>query len=169
MLTTALLVLAAAAGPAADPAAAEVGAYKLTLATLRKADRMHAALAAAVAADPALRARLEPLAPGDDEVEGEARSLDAVVAELESVPELKRALGDAGLTAREYVVFSLALLSAGLAEYALEQGGKLPPDAPPALAANVAWYKANRAEVERFTREIRQLRPDDEGEDEDGE
>lgn len=82
---------------------------------------------------------------GDD---SESKSLSDVVAELDSVPGAKGAIQSAGMTTREYVVFSFSLLQNGLAAWAISQpGGKLPAGVS---KANVDWYNKHKAELEKL-------------------
>lgn len=79
------------------------------------------------------------------EDEGDAESISEVAAKLDGYPAAKSAIQSAGLTSREYVVFSFALLQTGLAVWGADQaGGKLPPGTS---AANVAWYRKNAAKL----------------------
>jgi hypothetical protein len=141
---------------AADPGAAEIGAYRLSAAALHKVEKAIKGFEAMVGANPALGEKIERLELTDPE-DGSPLILDKAVAQIASIPEFKKALASAGMTPREYVVFSFALLGATLAEYGLSQGGTLSSDSPPALAENVKWLKANRAELERFQREMDKL------------
>jgi hypothetical protein len=53
------------------------------------------------------------------------------------------------MTTREYMVFSMSLLQTGIAAWGLEQpGGKLPPGVS---KANVDFYKAHKATIERLS------------------
>ena len=140
----------------ADPGAAEIAAYRLSVAALHKVEKAIKGFYAMVAANPPLGeklGRLELTDPKDDS----PLVLEKAVAQIASIPEFKKALTSAGMTPREYVVFSFALLSATLADIGLSQGGKLSSDSPPALAENVKWLKANRAEFERFQNEMNKL------------
>ncbi len=140
-----------------DAEAAEVGAYRLSLATLHKVAKAFRTHDATISTNPdAFRARIEKLEV-DAGPDGSPLTMRAAVARVESVPEFKRSLAAAGLSSREYVVFSLTLLVAALADASMTQTGKLPPDATPTLAENVKWYQANRAELQRYTQEMEKL------------
>jgi hypothetical protein len=68
------------------------------------------------------------------------------VAKIDAMPGAKAAITSSGMTAREYVVFSFAILHNGLAAWAVSQpGGKLPPGIS---QANVDFYKKHAAEIE---------------------
>lgn len=141
---------------AADPGAAEIARYRLSVAALHKVEKAIKGFEAMVASSPPLGEKLERLELTDPK-DGSPLILEKAVAQIASIPEFKKALASAGMTPREYVVFSFALLSATLAEFGVSQGGKLSPDSPPALAENVNWLKANRAEFERFQKEMDKL------------
>jgi hypothetical protein len=71
-----------------------------------------------------------------------------MVARIDAVPGARDAIGSAGMTTREYVVFSWSLLQNGLAAWAISQpGGKLPPGVS---KANVDFYKKHEAELQRL-------------------
>ena len=74
----------------------------------------------------------------DDE---DSDSLDAAVAHINSVPGAQAAIQSAGMTTREYLVFTWSLYQVGMASWALSQpGGTLPPDVS---KANVDFYRAH--------------------------
>src|SRR5262245_66007070 len=76
--------------------------------------------------------KLRPLAKqlcgeSRDNEEG-AKSLNEFVARIDAAPGARAAIESAGMTTREYAVFSLSLLQTGLAAWAVDQpGGQLPP------------------------------------------
>jgi len=83
---------------------------------------------------------------GDDD-EG-SQSLDAMTAKLNANPAAKSAIASAGMTTREYVVFTWSLMQNGLAAWAVSQpGGKLPAGVS---KANVDFYKKNEAAVQQL-------------------
>ena len=115
----------------------EISNYVLTDAGLAKYSQASRQLAAL----PDDRARA-----CDDE--GDVESISEVAAKMDSYPAAKSAIQSAGLTSREYVVFSFALLQTGLAVWGADQaGGKLPPGTS---AANVAWYRKNAANLKKL-------------------
>jgi len=67
---------------------------------------------------------------------------------MDGVPEVKSALKSAGMTSREYLVFSWSVFQNGMAAWTLEQpGGKLPPGVK---MANVTFYRAHEAELKKL-------------------
>ena len=82
----------------------------------------------------------------DDETESPS-SLDKLVAKANANAGVKAAIQSAGMTAREYVVFSMSLLQTGLAAWGVEQGAKLPPSVS---KANLDFYQTHKAAVEKL-------------------
>jgi hypothetical protein len=79
---------------------------------------------------------------GDDESTG---SIADMVAKLDGTPGAKAAIQSAGMTSREYAVFSLSLVHNGLAAWAVSQpGGKLPPGIS---QANVNFLNSHQAQL----------------------
>jgi|CXWL01.1.fsa_nt_gi hypothetical protein len=136
--TLALLTPAwAGAQNPADRDAKEIAGYILTDAALAKYTK-------------AVR-KLQPLMGqvpqdcGQDEV---PQSLDGTAARMDEVPGVKSALKAAGMTSREYLVFSWSVFLNGVAAWTLEQpGGKLPPGVK---MANVNFYRAHEAELKKL-------------------
>lgn len=84
----------------------------------------------------------------DCDREDAPESLNGMVARLDKVSGVKSALKGAGMTSREYLVFSLAVFQNGLAAWSLEQpGGTLPPGVK---MANVNFYRAHEAELKKL-------------------
>jgi hypothetical protein len=82
----------------------------------------------------------------DDDAEG--ASLDQMAGRLEAVPGVKAAIQSAGMTSREYVLFSMSLLQNALAAWAAsEPGGTLPPGVS---KANVDFLKKHDAELKQL-------------------
>lgn len=149
----ALLVLAGKS-PAQDADTKEVAAYRFTDATFAKfvrASRALATLSKSMPVDTSGDAR-------DEEDEGDSESgtmsIAAITARYDSVPEARRAITSAGLTTREYVVFSFALLQAGMAAAVVEQVGwdKLPPDVP---RSHVEFYQRHKATLDSASAELK--------------
>lgn len=121
----------------ADRDTREVADYMLTEAALAKyAKAVH---------------RLQPLMgqlPQDCDHDEGPQSLNGIAARMDGVPEVKSALKSAGMTSREYLVFSWSVFQNGMAAWALEQpGGKLPPGVK---MANVTFYRAHEAELKKL-------------------
>lgn len=125
----------------------EVQRYVLTGAGLAKYTQATKALAQLPAAK--TRACSDEGDDEDDDDDGaDDQSIGAMVAKFESVPGARAAVQGAGMTLREYVVFTLSLLQNGLASWAVQQpGGKLPPGV---AKANVDFVQAHDAELKRL-------------------
>jgi hypothetical protein len=90
---------------------------------------------------------------GDDDDDADAQSIGDMVAKLESVPGAKAAVQGAGLTMREYVVFTMSLLQNGLAAWAVTQpGGKLPPGVSKANVEFVQAHDADLKQLQQYSR-----------------
>lgn len=129
--------MAAGAQTLADRDAKEVADYVLTDAALAEyAQASH---------------KLQPLMgqkSQDCEHDEDAPSLNAAAARMDRVPEVKSALKAAGMTSREYLVFSWSVFQNGMAAWALDQpGGKLPAGVK---MANVKFYRAHEAELNKL-------------------
>lgn len=112
----------------------EIGSYVLTDAGLQRYAKANVALGAL-----AKKAQSDC----DDSDDNNSKSLDELVAHFNAIPGVKAALQSAGMTAREYLVFSMSIFQTGLASWGLSQpGGKLPPGVS---MANVNFYRRNEA------------------------
>lgn len=84
----------------------------------------------------------------DDDDDAGAGSLDEMAAKLDAVPGAKAAIQSAGMTSREYVLFSMSLLQNGMAAWAASQpGGALPAGVS---KANVDFLKKHDAELKQL-------------------
>ena len=92
-----------------------------------------------------------------------AQSLDEAVSRIDAIPGTKAAITSAGMSTREYMVFSLALFQSGMAAWALSQpGGKLPAGVS---KANVDFYSAHEAELQALAPQKSTGDCDDDGTD----
>ena len=144
-------MLAAAFGPQAQAAGGsdadlrELSRYTLTLADVRK----YAAANANLAKHP--KAGQEDEDSEDDDDNGN-ESLDEMAARINEMPEARKAIEAAGLTARQYAVITMALFQASMAQFAVEQGAdpaKVARDAS-VNPANIRFVKENKAELEKL-------------------
>ena len=114
---------------AQDRGAQEVSRYALTesgLAKFGQATRNIAAVPGACERE-------------EDDDSDDLKSIDQMVAKLNSVPGIQAAIQSAGFTSREYVVFMFSMMQSGMAAWAVSQpGGKLPPGVS---QANVDFFK----------------------------
>ena len=78
-----------------------------------------------------------------DDDSDDLKTIDHMVAKLNSTPGVQAAIQSAGMTSREYVVFMFSMMQNGMAAWALKQpGGKLPPGTS---QANVDFYNKHEA------------------------
>lgn len=95
--------------------------------------------------------KLQPLMgqlPQDCDQDEGPQSLNGMAARMDGIPEVKSVLKTAGMTSREYLLFSWSMFQNGLAAWSLEQpGGKLPPRVK---MANVNFYRAHEAELKKL-------------------
>ena len=135
------------AAPAAEHLAPEdrkaLEAFKLTPDLMERASSFHLKLADRLRTDP--KARQAKL------LELDAGSLPASVRRMESSPVLAAALKEAKLSARDYLLVSMASITAAMV-VALEAGGRRFPAPPEGTnAANVAFLeKDGAAAFEKF-------------------
>ena len=141
-------VLASAASVAenvADGDAREVASYVLTDAGLAKYTQAVRNLAP-------LAKRLSDACKADDNSD-EVRSLNDMVARFDAVPGVRAAIKSAGLTTREYFVFTFSVFQNGMVAWALDQpGGKLPPGTS---MANVKFYRAHEAAIKKLAEQTK--------------
>lgn len=87
-----------------------------------------------------------------DDSEG-AQSLDEAVVRFDAVPGAKAAVRSAGMTTREYIVFSWSLAQSGMAAWALSQPGAKPT--PGISMANVNFYRKHEAAITKLGEETK--------------
>ena len=155
-LLAATVVSAVVSGPASaqDADAQEVLRYTLTDTGLMKYTVATQKLAAL------------PAGTGhcDDDDSDDSQSLDDMAAKLKAVPGASAAFQAAGISPREYVVFSMSLLQNGMAAWAVKQpGGALPPGVS---KANVDFVNRHEADLKKLEGFNRQDECDDGAEDE---
>lgn len=92
---------------------------------------------------------LEPLAQQigcASESDDDTQSLDQLVARIESTPGARAAIQSAGMTPREYIVFTFSLVHNALGAWAAGQpGAQLPPGT---VMANVDFYREHEAALQ---------------------
>ena len=121
----------------------ELSRYQLTMADVRKFEAANAYLA---------KHSKEEQDDDDAEDEGDNESLDEMAARIESNPIARKAVEAAGLSARQYVVITMALFQASLAQYAVDQGadpGKVAGETG-VNPANIRFVKEHKAELEQM-------------------
>lgn len=132
-------LLASPLAAAQDRDSQEISSYVLTDAGLAKYKQAAKNIAA-----------LPNRPPGscDEDESSDSQSLDQVTAKFNAAPGVKAAIQSAGMTTREYVVFTFSIFQNGLAAWALTQpGGKLPAGTS---KANVDFYQRHEAELQQL-------------------
>jgi hypothetical protein len=121
----------------ADHDAKEIAEYMLT----------EPALAKYTQAVHKLQPLMAQLAQECDREEG-STSLNDMATRMDGVSGVKPALKAAGMTSREYLVFSWSVFQSGMAVLAVQQpGGKLPPGVK---MANVNFHRTHEAELTKL-------------------
>ncbi len=134
------LMLPVAAHAQVDGDTQEINSYVLTDAGLARYAKAAQALGA-------LRKQLS--GDCDESDDDNPKTLDQMVALFNSHSGVKAALQGAGMTTREYIVFSMSIFQTGMASWALSQpGGKLPPGVS---MANVNFYRKNEVAMSRLS------------------
>lgn len=139
--TTAAVILltpvVSVAQGSADRDSREISAYVLSEAALAKFTRASANLGG-------LAKQVNANCDDSDS----AKTLDESVARINAVPGAQSAIQSAGMTTREYLVFSFSLFQSGMAAWALSQpGGTLPPGVS---KANVDFYRSHEQALQKL-------------------
>lgn len=104
--------------------------------------------------------------PGSDCGDSEgAQSLDEQVTRFDAVPGVRGAIKSAGMSTREYVVFTWSVAQNGLAAWALSQPGAKPT--PDISMANVNFYRKHEAAIQKLGEEMKSTDCDEGDEAED--
>jgi hypothetical protein len=150
----------ALAGDMADSDRKEISGYVLTEAGLAKYTQALNNLG------PLARRMSDDCGKGDGHESDGAHSLDGMVARVDAIPGVHAAIAAAGMTTREYLVFTLSLFQNGVTAWALDQpGGKLPQGVS---MANVTFYRTHAAAIKNLGAETKDA-CDDDGDDRNGE
>ena len=153
--TTAVAAAPAAAdAPSASPSAGSgfddraIGAYPLSMDRLTRATQAGRNIRAAEKADPGLRERWHHKGEDVDSEDLNA-NLSALLSRIEGTPAIKGAVESAGLSPRDFVMTTFALVSANAAAQMKKMG--TPPEDSGLGAhvsdANVAFVSAHQADV----------------------
>lgn len=135
----------------------EISAYRLTDAALAKyAQARHNVDAQARKAASTCDEEDE-----EDEEDGDnGKTIDQLVAKINATAGVRAAIQSAGMTTREFVVFSMSVFQAGMTDWALSQpGAKLPPGV---AMENVTFYRKHQAEMKKMGESAKAADCDDE-------
>ncbi|MGH7507688.1 MAG: hypothetical protein ACRELX_18695 [Longimicrobiales bacterium] len=136
-------------GGSGDADLAEIEDYELTMDDLRRWSEATANFQRTLTENPEIAAALDQEESADQDVDD---SLDAMAERYESVPEVRDAIEDAGLSTREFAVIFWAMMQAGMAQFAVEQGGD-----PEEVARELQVNPANIRFMEEHAAEIAEL------------
>jgi hypothetical protein len=138
-----LAVLVASPAVRADSKADEAAIenYRLTMPVLKKMVQVQENLFAAIKKDPSVATRYKRVIEISDE------SLDATVKKMDGVPELKQAIAKAGLTTREFLLATVAMVQAGMAGAMARQPRADTSKLPANVRANMRFLEENQAAI----------------------
>lgn len=167
--------------PPNDPDMAELSAYRLSAATLRKVSIAMQAFARALDNDPKYRGfiaaqkELKALQEKDAPTPAEERRIDALEQQLEqmsndldagdaqtlgemerkiaAIPHMSEALAAAGLSAREYAKFTLTMIQAGFVA-GMKKAGQLRQPPPGVSMENVQFVIDHEKEIAALTAQM---------------
>jgi hypothetical protein len=134
---------------AGDAAAARD--FRLTMNHVRRYADANERIHARAAADPAFRARIA----GMDEAQA-AESMDEMIRQLEAVPEVRREIERAGLSAREFVLTMLSI-SAAVVHLMMRELGQEPELSEWLSERNLAFYEQNAEEIGGILERLQEL------------
>jgi hypothetical protein len=123
----------------------EINAYRLTKSKIAQFSQATKNLLAAYEKDPKMFER--PAVKTSN-------SLADMVQATNDIPAAKKAIEEAGMTAKEYWTFQLALLYAGTGNMVLKSGGQLPEGYS---KENVEFYRLNEAEFMKLDADLKAL------------
>jgi hypothetical protein len=136
-------------GSSDDSDMRELSRYQLTMADLQKLGVAHQNLKRIAQQHP-------NLVEDEEEEQSGEKSLDEIEAEIERVPQLRKAIEDAGLSVRKYAVINLVLMQASAANMLVQHGAK-----PDSIAReigthpeNIRFVREHEAEVARLQRAL---------------
>lgn len=133
-----------AAAPAADdPDLQRVANFRMDDQVMAKYIKAQEALMQAARSHPELENQEDP---------SDAKTLDETIARLDKQPVLRAALASAGMSTRDYVLCSFALMQSSIYAWGVQMQGqkmwaKIPPGIP---TANTKWVIAHKAELEKL-------------------
>lgn len=84
----------------------------------------------------------------------EEKTITGMINVTNSIPAAKKAIEDAGMTARDYWMFQMAMLYAGTGNMVLKSGGQLPEGYS---KENVDFYRANEAEFMKLDGDLKAI------------
>jgi hypothetical protein len=138
----------------AEADAKEIQAYRLTSSTLTKLGQVQENLYAVLKAHPDLG---KQHANSREDREDEPNTLDDMAKRFDRIPEMKQAIVKSGLTPRQYMVATMAMLQAGMSGAAMEMPGADKSKIAPGVRANIAFMKAHKTEMDRMQARAKEI------------
>jgi hypothetical protein len=139
-----------------DPDMKELAAYTLTMDAVNKVDAANKAMIAAIRKDPRL-------APKDDDSTGDAKTLTDMERKINGMPVMAAALKQAGMSARDYAKFMMAMMQASFAEMAKQMSAKAgkPFQTPEGVnPANITFVEQHQADLKKLEDSYKALNGD---------
>jgi hypothetical protein len=162
LTASSLLASAASAQAQGDKDLKAISGYRLTMPKYKQMMTAMLNLGKAAQQNPNISAALENSADAP---------LDQMIARLDAVPPARKAIGDAGLTTREFALIEMATLQAGMA-YGLTKQLHLTPDSVAKTTgvskANLEFFRTNEAELERMRQAMEAQMPKDQSTEAEG-
>jgi hypothetical protein len=139
----------------------EVRSYQLTEKKLDQFAQALRNMADAVDKNPELKK--------EDNSLGANASINDMVAAFDKIPPIKNSVESAGMSTREFVLFQMALMSAAMGHYLVQQGQKLPSEFS---AEHAKFYKEHEEKFKALEKEWKAIDKEmdaKDNEDEEGE
>jgi hypothetical protein len=155
--STSLFAQGARRKAADDPDMKELASYTLTMDALNKVDAANKAMIAAIKKDPSLKPK------DDDDSAGDAKTLGDMEKKINGMPVMASALKQAGMSARDYAKFTMAMMQASFALMAKQMSVKAgKPFQPPAGVnpANITFVEQHQAELKKIEESYNALNGD---------
>jgi hypothetical protein len=132
----------------------EMQEYRLTSATLTKLGQVQENLYAVLKAHPELGKRY---AGSKEDREDEPKTLDDMAKRFDRIPEMKQAVVKSGLTPRQYMLATMAMVQAAMGAAAMEIPGADKSKIAPGVQANIAFMKAHKTEMDRMQARAKEI------------
>jgi len=139
-----------------DPDMKELASYTLTMDGLNKVDAANRAMFAAIKKDPSLK-------PKDDDSTGDAKTLTDMEKKINGMPVMAAALKQAGMSARDYAKFMMAMMQASFAMMAKQMSVKAgkPFQTPEGVnPANITFVEQHQADLKKLEESYNALNGD---------
>jgi hypothetical protein len=89
--------------------------------------------------------------------ENEPKTLDDMAKQFDRIPEMKQAIVKSGLTPRQYMLATMAMVQAGMSAAVMGIPGADKSKIAPAVQANIAFMKAHKTEMDRMQARAKEI------------